>query len=271
MGNTVTINGFNKLKNLCFLGLTCMLLTGCGGGGGSGSSGAGDTPNDPLLEMLRGCGAPERALRIMPLGDSITEAETGHNSYRRQLWKALQAAGCSVDFVGSRRGVSRGFRDSAVASPPSTDFDLDHEGHWDYTTDEIFAALPAWYAANPAEVVLIHLGSNDIFRDQGVPSTLSDLDQVLERLQLANPRVVILLARIIPSASRSAEIQTFNAALDALVVTRNSSQHPVRLVDMYSDFSPAQDLYDGVHPNASGEGKLADRFANALLQVLAEI
>ena len=44
---------------------------------------------------------PAAAVKIMPLGDSITHGFTNANSYRRVLWKMLTNAGYSVDFVGS--------------------------------------------------------------------------------------------------------------------------------------------------------------------------
>ncbi len=53
---------------------------------------------------LFGLGAQEiasagDAVRIMPLGDSITQGIRQQNSYRRPLWHALRKAGLSVDFV----------------------------------------------------------------------------------------------------------------------------------------------------------------------------
>ncbi len=38
--------------------------------------------------------------KILPLGDSITQADFNYNSYRRPLWHLLNEAGYSVDFVG---------------------------------------------------------------------------------------------------------------------------------------------------------------------------
>jgi hypothetical protein len=42
-------------------------------------------------------------VKILPLGDSMTQGEAGHFSYRRPLWKMLDSAGYKVDFVGSLR------------------------------------------------------------------------------------------------------------------------------------------------------------------------
>lgn len=65
-------------------------------GGGSG----GDTPSRTP--------APAATLRIMPLGDSITEGDNEAATYRYYLQEDLEGAGVAVDFVGSRSGVFRG-------------------------------------------------------------------------------------------------------------------------------------------------------------------
>jgi hypothetical protein len=56
-------------------------------------------------------------VRIMPLGDSITKGSgsTSFNGYRRPLFKKLEAASHSIDFVGSQLDGS-------------IDFDRNHEG-----------------------------------------------------------------------------------------------------------------------------------------------
>jgi acyl-CoA thioesterase-1 len=255
--------------NICKCIVTAAILctfSACGGGGGGDETGS---VTDPLALALKQCGTTEYTLRIMPLGDSITEAEEGHTSYRYGLWKNLVNAGCIANLVGSRLGVSKGFRDSPMATPSKTDFDQNHEGHWDYTADEVLSNLPGWYAANPADVVLLHLGSNDIFRGQGPENALADVANVIDFLQAANSRIVIFVARLIPSTSKVSQINAFNAQLDAVIPQKSSATQPVIIVDMNSGFSAATELYDGVHPNTSGEQKIADRFSNALLEFAA--
>src|SRR4051794_17302252 len=59
---------------------------------------------------------------IMPLGDSITEAQTGNASYRYWLWNSLADAGYTLDFVGSEQppGIVDGH-------PRFPGFDPNHE------------------------------------------------------------------------------------------------------------------------------------------------
>src|SRR3954468_24495806 len=70
------------------------------------------------------------AVKIMPLGDSITESFPGHASYRFFLYNQLVQAGYDVDFVGSLTGVNGG-------APLYSNFDQNHEGHSGIRTDQI--------------------------------------------------------------------------------------------------------------------------------------
>src|SRR4051794_8079240 len=61
--------------------------------------------------------APPKALRVMPLGDSITAGVRVRGGYRSDLWQLMNASRPGVDFVGSS------------ASGPAELRDHDHEGH----------------------------------------------------------------------------------------------------------------------------------------------
>ncbi|HYE06389.1 MAG TPA: hypothetical protein VEL07_12820 [Planctomycetota bacterium] len=108
-----------------------------------------------LLVSLSVPGSPHaaEAIRIMPLGDSITQGNTQQDSYRRPLWHKLAAAGYHVDFVGSEKTNFTG----AAAHP---DFDQDNEGHYGWTIPGILERLDGWLAQNVPDVVLLHLGTN---------------------------------------------------------------------------------------------------------------
>lgn len=198
----------------------------------------------------------------MPLGDSITEAYDGQASYRYWLWHKLIEAGYAVDFVGSQNAVYQG-------QPAFTDFDRDHEGHWGWRVDQILEQVSTWAAAAQPDVVLIHLGTNDVlFAQQGVPSTIAELGQLIDRLRQVNPNVRILLAQLIPALNRVADIATFNDQIPVLAAQKSTYQSPVLVVDQFTNFDPAMDTYDGAHPNELGEKKMADRWNAALPCVL---
>ncbi len=206
--------------------------------------------------------AEQALLRIMPLGDSITQGDG--SSYRQPLWTALQEAGLNVDFVGS---VSHGY----TGDNDANDYDADHEGHWGWRADEVLARIDRWAARAIPDIVLMHLGTNDIGSGQDIDETVDEIDQIIERLRAHNPHVQVLLAAIIPVAHEAAtlRIQRFNQKLAELVKAKNRPASRIVLVDHFTGFDAAQDTYDGVHPNDSGNRKMANRWLNGI-QLLLE-
>ena len=220
-------------------------------------------------------------VQILPLGDSITQASSSYNSYRRPLWFLLQTAGYPVDFVGS---WDRAFPNT---TPPNQDFDMEHEGHWGWYAEQILNGcvpscetgsgsgnLTSWLQEYTPDVVLLHIGTNDL-KDPGddqvvVNQTLVEIGEIIEVLRGDNPNVVVLLAQILPSTrpERQHRIPILNAAIPAWVANKTQSNSQVIVVDQNTGFSTSTDLYDGTHPNLSGEQKMADRWFASLENVL---
>ncbi len=204
----------------------------------------------------------ENPTRIMPLGDSITQGDKNHNSYRRLLWIQLRQAGYNVDFVGSKRENFQG-------SSPLSDFDQDHEGHWGWRVDQILEKINGPARTSKPDIVLIHLGTNDINQEQSLDSTIEELRQLIQTLRNNNPRVKTLIAQVIP-CGEEAKIRQFNRLIGDLAKEINTQESPVIAVEQFSGFNAAAgfDTYDGCHPNESGEQKMADRWFTALKKVL---
>ncbi len=201
--------------------------------------------------------------RIMPIGDSITQADSNHNSYRRLLWIQLRKAGYNVEFVGSSREHFQG-------SSPLSDFDQDHEGHWGWRVDQILEQIDGWARTSQPDIVLIHLGSNDINQGQSLESTIEELRKLIQTLRTINPRLKILIAQLIP-CGEEAQVRQFNRLIMNFARDSNTQESPVITVDQFSGFNAAagKDTYDGCHPNESGEKKMADRWFAALKKLLS--
>jgi hypothetical protein len=236
-----------------------VLLAGCGNASDSQT-----TPAVPDSTTAVPAALPQRPLRIMPLGDSITQADSEHDSYRRPLFKTLELEDRSVDFVGSLSSNYRG-------GPPRPDFDLDHEGHWGWRVDEILEEIGGWVEREEPDVLLVHLGSNDVFQDQSVSSTLDELARLIDVVREARPDADFLVARIIPTAnsSRNRTIRELNASISSLE-SKSTERSAVTIVDHFTGFDPGRMTYDGVHPNAEGEIHIAGRWLAALERHLDE-
>ena len=86
-----------------------------------------------------------RPLRVVPLGDSITEG--GYNmfdSYRPFLFHSLRrACGVPPEFIGSRRGMwDPAAGPLAMRVLKNVTWGQDHEGHFGWTTQQVLDGCP---------------------------------------------------------------------------------------------------------------------------------
>lgn len=236
-----------------------------------------------VLSAFYGAAGAGEPYRILPLGNSITQAEADRASYRYPLWKKLVDAGLEFDFVGSLR---KHFRMRSDSDPPHPDhrgrsFDRDHEGHFGWTADEIIngrrfdngsghGRLAEWLTGYDADIALVHLGTNDAFRDGNHGSTVRELKEIIGILRADNPEVVVLLAELIPvrqGPGSTGVIESLNDAIQRLAPAVSTERSPVILVDHFSGFDPGEHTYDGVHPNEAGEKLMAQRWFDTIIAV----
>jgi lysophospholipase L1-like esterase len=63
-------------------------------------------------------------------------------------------------------------------------------------------------------------------------------------------------------------VVALNAAIPAWAAATRTAASPVTVVDQWTGFDTAADTGDGVHPNDSGNRKIADRWYPALSTAL---
>jgi lysophospholipase L1-like esterase len=197
-------------------------------------------------------------VEILALGDSITEGRGGHDSYRRELWQQVEAGGYSVDFVGTRFGVRPN-----SGEPTAYDWDMNHEAISGRRTDELLATVSAWGPSQPVpDVVLIHLGSNDLMQNQSAAGTANEIGQIIDVLRARNANVKVLVAKLAyaPQFYTNAQVDNLNDAIVAMVADKDTGASPVAVVDQNSGFDPAADTFDGLHPIPSAEATQANRW-----------
>ena len=193
-------------------------------------------------------------VNILPLGDSITQADFEHSSYRRALAQDLDANSVDYDFVGS-------LTTNYLGPNPNPDFDLDHEGRWGIKADEVLADLGTWLQGYTPDIVLLHLGTNDL-KTETVQSTLDDLEDIVDELRVDNPNVSVLLAQIFPiqDPTRNALTNQLNAQIPALAASLDTPTSRVIVVDQNTGIDLATESYDGKHPNLAGEEEMATKW-----------
>ncbi|MCK2218513.1 lectin [Actinomadura sp. ATCC 31491] len=199
-------------------------------------------------------------VRVMPLGDSITEGTQVPGGYRIGLWQRLAAGRYTIDFVGSQ------------FNGPGSLGDHDHEGHPGWRIDQIDASVSGWLRTYTPRSVLLHLGTNDILQNYNVAGAPQRLSTLIDHITAAVPDADVFVATIIPLANSGQEsaARTFNAAIPGIVQNKASSGKHVHLVDMHSKLTTS-DLIDGVHPTSGGYDKMAAAWYAALQSVSGSI
>ncbi|KRV49740.1 hypothetical protein AQ490_18740 [Wenjunlia vitaminophila] len=204
------------------------------------------------------------ATRVMLLGDSITGSP---GCWRALLWQRLLDGGYGdVDFVGTLPPRNCG----------GLPHDGDHEGHSGYRATGIADRdqLPDWLAATDPDVVVMHLGTNDVWRHVPNDEVLDAFTTLVEQMRDHNPQVRVLVAQIIPMAPANCpgcarQVAALNAEIPGWARSMTTARSPVTVVDQWTGFDTATDTRDGVHPTPSGDRKIADRWYPPLAAALA--
>ena len=209
-------------------------------------------------------------VKIMPLGNSITYDDYTNDprpagertGYRSHLWYSLIDAGYNVDFVGS---VEAG-QDIEPA------FDPYNEGHPGWTDEDIADEVYQFLESNPADIVLLHIGTNDI--DTSSDDTEDILDNIDQYEMDYGTDVTVILARIInrrnhvcPSGSTTT---TFNNNVEAMALERIENGDKIIIVDMECDagIDYSTEMVDNLHPTDAGYQKMATIWLQALEDLL---
>lgn len=223
-------------------------------------------------------------IKIMPFGDSITASKDNFSSYRCYLDHALHAAGIPFIFAGTQTANWSGT--NPPCGDPASDFDHHHEGHsgamaWDYlhpdnwhgtvfTLDNILSQnIAGTSIPNVPDMVLMHLGTNDLGHGHATSQIQADLGAVIDRFRASSPKVVVMLAQITPLdpgrvGAWGSNVPALNAVIPGIAAGKSTADSPVLVVDQFTGFDAMQDTMDGAHPNASGNQKLAEHWMAAI-------
>ena len=211
------------------------------------------------LLMMAGISAHAQSagLRLMPIGDSITagyRSSTGVG-YRGPLWPELINDGDALDFVGSQRS--------------GTMFDPDNEGYYGDRIDQIASLINSELVLYQPNVVLLHIGTNDLGQNYQVSTAPNRLASLIDQILAADPGVTILVAQLIPNSTGwvQDDINTFNSQIPGIVQARVNAGKHVYTVSMSS--LNLNDLSDGLHPNDGGYQKMADNWHAGIKQVIS--
>lgn len=214
--------------------------------------------------------APQGAdpTRLLFLGDSITGSP---GCWRAQVWTALTDAGHDVDMVGIRDTDECG----GVRNAAGELWDPAHAGIAGATTAATYVriARDGLVRETEPDVVVLLIGTNDLWGRQPASAVLPQFQVLLDAIRADAPRAAVVVGTVLPLSESAcsgcqAQIDAVNAGLPAWAAEATTPESPVTLVAVHEGFDAERDTYDGAHPDAAGEAKLAAAFTPAIAAAL---
>ncbi|MCI6686791.1 MAG: SGNH/GDSL hydrolase family protein [Ruminococcus sp.] len=244
------------------------------------------------------------AVKILSLGDSITDGYWTSGAYRKYMYHDLEQMGYNIDMVGPKGSNSNTF----TYNGQSVSYDDNNAGYSGYAIQEmttkehrsgILETIQAtWYngqnmiAAYQPDIVLLQIGTNDILSNynDGITDRLENLVNVILQDLDADSTVFVSTIPDIDAYTRAdwlgsyginawgstqeekdqlmetvtGCIDTYNTSIYNLVLKMQSEGKNVQFADINSVVDYQTDLHDGVHPNEAGYENMGNYWAGLL-------
>ncbi len=203
-------------------------------------------------------------VKIMFIGNSITKGGGVDGGFRRELFNRFFRSPYAVDFVGSQ----------SYGEFP----DAEHEGITGQRADNLMTDIYAMLEANPPQMIMLHIGTNDVNQGQPAAKIIDEVSFVLDEIdrfeQDVGQEIHVILAKVInrrePGSEKSLRTSLYNELLEEMALERISQGDLIRLIDLEPLLTYPDDLYDEIHPNCEGHKKLAPVMFEAMSQVIEE-
>jgi acyl-CoA thioesterase I len=218
-------------------GVVALLLAGCereANGEAGATERAGERPAEVALAQEGGTAAADMGRgegRVLVIGTSLTAGPgiPPRATYPARLQELVDSAGLGYRVVNA--GVSGETSAGALRR-------LD------------------WLLREPADVVVVETGANDMLRGLEPDSTRANLDRILTRLRQHEPapRILLVPMRAAPNLGR-AYVARFEALYPEMARRHGVRLAPFLLEDVAGE--PELNLPDGIHPNAQGHERMA--------------
>lgn len=210
----------------------------------------------------------------MPVGDSMTIGSAGEHTWRYRMWEHLRE---TYDGPFALVGPRETLYDKATDAPVSyeyadPDFPRAHLAGWGEGWLHMAPLIGEAVRSCRADVLLVSLGLIDLGFYTNAEQTAENVRAFVAGAREANPRVRMVVLPVIPNvraasdAPFAAEVALFNELLAKTIADLDEPSSALLLASVPESYDIHLDTYDGTHPNASGEHRLAEAFAEAMYQ-----
>ncbi len=259
-----------KMKKVLLpLLLSAMLLSACGETDASSQEAVGSATESPASQAEI---QYPRSIKLMALGDSITEGFTYRGAYRVPLANLLEENGLSqcVDFVGKKQAGDC--------------YDNQHCGYTGYSIDPISEEdsvsggrsgiserIEDLFGTYTPDVVMLQIGTNDILSLYELDSAGDRLKALVDSIFEKLPDDGMLYLATIPYMNAEDDtyidpeyftvedmdkyVDDYNEKVKALVEEEKAAGRNIELADINSVLTK-EDLQDGIHPTKEGYEKM---------------
>ncbi|HEX6934161.1 MAG TPA: GDSL-type esterase/lipase family protein [Streptosporangiaceae bacterium] len=263
------------------LAVLTLAIAGCQAAAGAGPGPAPATSPPSRAASASAHPAPSRLFsfrpqprgpRIMIVGDSITEGSSGDYTWQYRLYEHLLSDGVRPQMVGPYHrlfnNVTETEGDRSYANPG---FEHANDARWGMTLWHEKDLIGAKVSTYQPDYLLVLLGLDDLFWYGISQSGMSaNLASFIAAARAERPHIRIVLGLIPPdihvqtSAAFAESVASFNHAIALTASQLSTAWSPIAFARDEAGFNVAADTWDGTHPNANGEIRIAAAFADVL-------
>ena len=211
-------------------------------------------------------------IKIMPIGESTTQAPP---AYRKYLYDLAKEYGLSIDMIGPN------------SDGTGLSYDSDNAGFSGFPCSDLITKLHTLTEYSP-DIVLLLEGTNDCgylyddyypaIVDGHLVTPIDKLSLLVDEICLKYPNVLIFVSSIPPMGNNAymggiantplgvakANAVVFNDAMPGMIAAKASSGKKVYFVDARSLSIHTDISADSIHPNPVGYAKIGDFFYNVI-------
>lgn len=216
-------------------------------------------------------------MRITFVGDSMTIGCAGDHTWRYRMWQHLTRTWSEPFRIVGPYGS---LYDRAADEPVSTDyadpaFPPDARRHfagWGKGWRHMAPLIRQTVARHRPGLLLVSLGIIDLGFYADAEQTAACVRRFVTEARAAQPRIRIVALPVIPNIRAAtdplfaAECDRFNVLLAKAIADLDAPGSPLLLASSPPAWDVRHDTYDGTHPSAAGEHRLAAAFADAMHQ-----